>query len=76
MKSWGNGSSSRVLVWQAQSSDLKKKSRVLVAHACNPSYSGDRDLENLGWKPASVNSLQDPISKKTITHKKRAGGMV
>jgi hypothetical protein len=36
----------------------------------------ERELENLGWKPAPVNSLQDPILKKTITHKKRTGGMV
>jgi hypothetical protein len=34
-----------------------------VAHACNPSYSGGRDLEDQGSKPAQANSLRDPISK-------------
>jgi hypothetical protein len=42
---------------------------VLVAHACNPSYSGGRDQEDL--KPVWANSSQDPISKIPIT--KRAG---
>jgi hypothetical protein len=46
-----------------------------MAHTCNPSYSGGRDQENHGLKPAPTNSLQDPISKKTIT-KKRAGVVV
>jgi hypothetical protein len=43
-------------------------SQALVAHACNPSYSEGRDLEDQGSKPAQANSLQDPISK--ISHKK------
>jgi hypothetical protein len=30
----------------------KRKSRTLVAHACNPSYSGGRDQENHGSKQA------------------------
>jgi hypothetical protein len=30
--------------------------RVPVAHACNPSYSGGRDKEDCGSKPAQVNS--------------------
>jgi hypothetical protein len=38
---------------------------VLVAHACNPSYSGGRDQEDQGSKPAWVNSSRNPISKKT-----------
>jgi hypothetical protein len=29
---------------------------VLVAHACNPSYSGERDQEDHGLKPAWANS--------------------
>jgi hypothetical protein len=37
----------------------------LVAHACNPSYSGDRDQDDQGLKPAQANSSQDPILKKT-----------
>jgi hypothetical protein len=36
-------------------------SQALVAHACNPSYSGGRGQENCGLKP------QDPILKKPIT---------
>jgi hypothetical protein len=42
---------------------------VLVAHVCNPSYSGGRDLEDRSSKPAQANSLGDPISKKPITKK-------
>jgi hypothetical protein len=38
-----------------------------VAHAYNPSYSGGRDQEDHGSKPAQGNSLQDPILKNTIT---------
>jgi hypothetical protein len=37
------------------------------AHACNPSYSGDRDQEDSSLKPDWANSLQDPISKNLIT---------
>jgi hypothetical protein len=43
-----------------------------VAHAYNPSYSGSREQEDLGSKPARANSSQDPISK--IHHKKGEGG--
>jgi hypothetical protein len=32
-----------------------------VAHTYNPSYSEDRDQEDLGLKPAQANSWQDPI---------------
>jgi hypothetical protein len=39
-------------------------SQVLVAHACNPSYSGGRDQEDCG-----SNRLQDPVSKEHITKK-------
>jgi hypothetical protein len=42
---------------------------VLVAHACNPSYSGGREQEDHSSKPALANSWQDPILKKTL-HKK------
>jgi hypothetical protein len=38
-----------------------------VAHACDPSYSGGRDQEDHGSKPAWANSLQDPILKVLIT---------
>jgi hypothetical protein len=47
----------------------RKMSRALVAHACNPSYSGGRDKEDHGLKPAWANSSQDAISKKSITKK-------
>jgi hypothetical protein len=50
-------------------------SQVPVAHARNPSYSGDRDHEDRGLKPAQTNSSRDPISEKAH-HKKRAGGVV
>jgi hypothetical protein len=32
--------------------------------AHNLSYSGDKDQEDLDWKPACINSLQNPITKK------------
>jgi hypothetical protein len=40
-----------------------------VAHACNPSYSGGRDQEHHGSKPAQANSSQGPILKIPITKK-------
>jgi hypothetical protein len=46
---------------------------MLVALAYNPSYSGSRDQEDWGLKPAQTNSSQDPISK--IPNTKRAGGV-
>jgi hypothetical protein len=48
--------------------------QVLVAHACNPNYSGDRDQEDHSSKPAPANSSQDPIVKNPS--QKRAGGTV
>jgi hypothetical protein len=48
---------------------LTNNCQVLVAHACNPSYSGGRDQEDQGSKPAQANSLWDPILKKPITKK-------
>jgi hypothetical protein len=44
--------------------------RSLVAHVCNPSYSGGRDQEDHGLKPAQANSSQDLISKKPIKEEK------
>jgi hypothetical protein len=46
-----------------------------VTHACNPSYSGGRDQEDLGSKPVQANSSLDSISKKNH-HKKKTDGMV
>jgi hypothetical protein len=41
-----------------------------MAHICNSRYSGDRDQEDPGLKPAQANSLLDPISKKKKKKKK------
>jgi hypothetical protein len=38
---------------------------VLVAHACNPCYSGGRDQEDLGLKPTQTNSAKTLSGKKT-----------
>jgi hypothetical protein len=35
-----------------------------VAHAYNPSYSGGREQEDHGLKPAWANRSRDPTSKK------------
>jgi hypothetical protein len=40
-----------------------------VAHTCNPSYSGNRDQEDCGSKPAKANGSLDPISKQTNKQK-------
>jgi hypothetical protein len=50
-----------------------RSSQVLVAHAYNPSYSGNSDQEDPGSKPALANSSQDPILKKAH-YKKKGGG--
>jgi hypothetical protein len=43
-----------------------------VAYTCNPSYSGSRNQEDHGLKPAQENSSGDPISKnKKQTNKKK-----
>jgi hypothetical protein len=49
-----------------------------VAHAYNPSYSGGRDQEDRGLKPAGANSSRDLISgkkKKKNASLKRSGGV-
>jgi hypothetical protein len=45
------------------------KGQVLVAHACNPSYSGGRDQEDRGLKAAQANVLRDSTQKNS-SHKK------
>jgi hypothetical protein len=40
---------------------------VLVAHSCNPSYSGGRDQENHGSKPAQANSSMRLYVEKPFT---------
>jgi hypothetical protein len=46
--------------------------QLLVAHACNPTYSGGRDG---GSKPVLANSSQAPISKKKKKSQKCAVGV-
>jgi hypothetical protein len=55
---------------------FKKNSggRALVAHACNPSYSGGRDQEDNSLKPAQANSSMRPCLEKNPSQK-RAGGV-
>jgi hypothetical protein len=48
-------------------------SQVPVAHACNHSYSGGRDQEDQGLKPAWANSLR-PYLENTH-HRKKARGV-
>jgi hypothetical protein len=54
---------------KTKNNNNKKKPQWL--NACNPSYSGGRDQEDLGSKPVQASSSQDPIWK---TSQKRAGG--
>jgi hypothetical protein len=42
-----------------------------VAHTYNPGYSGGRDQEDHGLKPARANSSQDPISYLKIIHHRK-----
>jgi hypothetical protein len=42
------------------------ESWVLVAHTCNPSYSGGKD-QNSGWKPAGANSSTRTYVDKPFT---------
>jgi hypothetical protein len=46
------------LIWSKE----MERSWVLVAHACNPSYS-EAEIRRIGSKPAQANSLRDPILK-------------
>jgi hypothetical protein len=43
-------------------------SRALVAHAFNPSYSGGKDQEDRGWKPA-CEIVYETLFKKPTTKK-------
>jgi hypothetical protein len=53
-----------------QGSSKTSLAQAPVAHTYNPSYSGGRDEEDQGSKPAWANSLQDPILKQSFTKKK------
>jgi hypothetical protein len=48
---------------------MMQNSWELVAHACNPNYSGGRGQEDRDLRPAGANSSRDPILKKNH-HKK------
>jgi hypothetical protein len=43
------------------------QSQATVVHGCNSSYSGSRDQEDHGLKPAWANSYMRPYLKKTLT---------
>jgi hypothetical protein len=45
----------------------RQDSQALVAHACNPSYSGARDQKDHSSKPAQANSSMSPHLKKHFT---------
>jgi hypothetical protein len=42
----------------------KRKEMVPVAHTCNPSYSGGRDQEDRGLKPAQAQFMRPYLEKK------------
>jgi hypothetical protein len=46
-----------VLLWR------EEMEQGTVTHACNPSYSGGRDQEDCGLKPAQANRSWDPAQK-------------
>jgi hypothetical protein len=51
---------------------IQTNQEMPVAHSCNPSYSGGRDKEDQGSKPAQANSFQTLSWKNTS---QRAGRM-
>jgi hypothetical protein len=53
----------------AQAAEIVGMSLALVAHSGNPNYSGGRDQEDCGSKPAWENSSTRPYFEKTL-HKK------
>jgi hypothetical protein len=46
------------------------KSQALVAHTCNPSYSGGNDQEHCSLKLTWANSSARPYLEKQTLHKK------
>jgi hypothetical protein len=44
-------------IYTTSSKNVSKLSQMLVAHACNPSYSGGRDQDDHGVQPTWANSL-------------------
>jgi hypothetical protein len=47
-----------------------KVGQALVAHICNPSYSGGRDQEDHDLKPAQANRLREHILNNPHQNKK------
>jgi hypothetical protein len=67
---WGSVDEPGVYYIRYQKPGTKgKHSQAREAHTSNPSYSGGRDQEDCGSRPALINSSQDPILKK-IHHRK------
>jgi hypothetical protein len=57
----------------AEGKELRQKRTtvwVLVAHARNPGYSGGRDWEDHGLKPALANSFVRPYHEKNLSRKR------
>jgi hypothetical protein len=63
----GTKDQENTMIVNIYASKINTPSQALVAHTCNPSYSGGREQEDHDLKPAWANSSQDPISKKPIT---------
>jgi hypothetical protein len=73
LKDWHSGK--RATLSSNPSTIIKKtKNWALVAHAYNPSYSGGRDQEDLGLKPAQAKFRSPYLEKNPL--QKRAGGVV
>jgi hypothetical protein len=77
---WQSDSSDRAPAQRVQTPVPQKKKKkliyicwVLVAHACNPSYSGGGDQEDRSLKPAWVNSSTRPYLKKEKKKNHRKG---
>jgi hypothetical protein len=69
-----NSSPAKKKKWRKYATGLiRNQSWVPMAHTYNPSYSGGRDQEDCGLKPAWANSPWDPISKKPSQN--RASGV-
>jgi hypothetical protein len=61
-----NGLKSTIVIFKD-----KTWSQMLVAHACNLSYSGGRDQEDCSLNPAQANRSPDLILKIPNTHIKK-----
>jgi hypothetical protein len=73
---WRCGSSGRAPALQERSTELKTPvSFGLVAHTCNPSYSGASDQEDCGSKPDQAKQLKRPYHLKKNPSQQRAAGV-